>query len=56
MLFDTHTHVNDPAFDEDREQLLQELPQKGIAMMLNAGCCLNSSRDCVDLANRYDYI
>ena len=56
MLFDTHTHVNDPAFDEDREQLLQELPQKGITMMLNAGCCLNSSKDCVALAEKYDYI
>lgn len=56
MLFDTHTHVNDPAFDEDREALLASLPQMGIGMMLNAGCSLASSRDCADLANRYDYI
>lgn len=56
MLFDTHTHVNDPAYDEDREQLLASLPEKGIGLMLNAGCCLSSSRDCAALAGAYDYI
>ena len=56
MLFDTHAHVNDPAFDEDRAQLLASLPEKGIGLMMNVGCCLASSRDCADLANTYDYI
>ena len=56
MLFDTHAHVNDPAFDEDREQLLASLPEKGIGLMLNVGCCLASSGDCAQLARDYDYI
>lgn len=56
MLFDTHAHINDPAFDPDREALLENLPSLGVGLMLNAGCSLESSRDCIDLANRYDYI
>ena len=30
MLFDTHAHMNDPAFDEDREQVLLSLKDKGV--------------------------
>lgn len=56
MLFDTHAHVNDPAFDDDRDTMLASLPQQGIQYMLNVGCCLQSSRDCVALAQKYPYI
>ena len=28
MLFDTHAHLNDPAFDADRDQLIAGLPEK----------------------------
>ena len=32
MLFDTHVHMNDPAFDEDREELIASFPEKGVAL------------------------
>ena len=56
MLFDTHAHLNDEAFNEDRETLLAELPQKGVGLVMNVGCCLDSSRDCIAMAQRYPYI
>ena len=56
MLFDTHAHINDPAFDEDRELLLRTLPQQGLGLMMNAGCSLESSRDISKLAQQYDYV
>ena len=56
MLFDTHAHVNDPAFDADRDTLLQSLPEQGVQYLMNVGCCLESSRDCVALAQKYPYI
>ena len=56
MLFDTHAHMNDPAFDQDREELLRTLPEKGVGRMVNIGCSLASSRDCVDMANAYPHI
>ena len=32
MLFDTHAHLDDRAFHEDREQLLKTLPEKGMGI------------------------
>ena len=56
MLFDTHAHMDDRAFDEDREVLLARLPEQGIGLLMNPGCSLASSWDAVALAARYDYI
>ena len=56
MLFDTHAHMDDRAFDEDREELLASLPGAGLALVMNPGCSLASSYNAVKLANAYDYI
>ena len=56
MLFDTHAHMDDRAFDADREALLSSLPQQGIALLMNPGCSLESSRAACGLARRYDYL
>lgn len=56
MLFDTHAHMDDRAFDEDRETLLTQLSEQGIGLLMNPGCSLASSRNAVALAERYDYI
>ena len=56
MLFDTHAHMDDRSFDEDREQLLASLPGQGLQILMNPGCSLESSRNAVKLANTYDYI
>lgn len=56
MMFDTHAHLNDPAFDEDREALILGLTKKGIVNVMNVGCCLESSRDCIAMAEKYPII
>ena len=56
MIFETHAHLNDPAFDEDRESLILGLPQKGIEAVMNVGCCLESSGDCIALAEKYPFV
>ena len=56
MLFDTHAHMDDRAFDEDREALLSRLPEEGIVLLMNPGCSLDSSRAACALARKYDYI
>ena len=56
MLFDTHAHLNDEAFDRDREVLLAALPGKGIGLVMNAGCSLEASRQSVELANQYPWL
>ena len=52
MLFDTHAHLNDRAFDADRESLIAGLPEKGISLVMNAGCSLEASREVVEMANQ----
>ncbi len=56
MLFDTHAHMDDRAFDADREELLSALPEQGIALLMNPGCSLESSRNADALSRQYDYI
>ena len=56
MLFDTHAHMDDHAFDADRSDLLAALPEQQIALLMNPGCSLESSRNAVRLAKEYDYI
>ena len=56
MLFDTHAHMDDRAFDIDREELLRSLPEQGLTLVMNPGCSLESSRNAVKLAREYDYI
>ena len=56
MLFDTHAHLNDPAFDEDRDSLILGLPEKGVEFVMNVGCCLESSKDCIAMAEKYPFV
>ena len=52
-LFDTHAHMDDRAFDEDREALLTALPEQGLALVMNPGCSLESSRNVDRLTRQY---
>ena len=56
MLFDTHAHLNDPAFDADREELMAGLADKGIGLVMNAGCSLASSKDIIQMAEQYPWL
>ena len=56
MLFDTHAHYDDEAFDPDRELLLESLPQRGVALVVNPGCELESSRKAVAYAAEYPHV
>lgn len=42
--------------DNDRESLLESLPGQGIGYVMNAGCSLQSSKDIIALAEKYDYL
>ena len=56
MLFDTHAHLDDAAFDEDRSALLASLPQQDLGLVMDPGCSLEASRHASELAKKYDYI
>lgn len=56
MFFDSHAHYDDRRFDEDREVLLNNMQQNNISYILNAAADIDSSRKCIKLAEKYDFI
>ena len=56
MLFDTHAHMDDRAFDADREELLSSLPAQGVGLLMNPGCSLQSSRAASALSQKYPFV
>ncbi len=56
MLFDTHAHYDDEAFDPDRDEVLSALPAQGVGLVLNPGCDLPSSRKAVEYAQAYPHV
>ena len=56
MLFDTHAHMDDRAFDVDREELLTSLAGAGIGLVMNPGCSLASSNNVMALTQQYDWL
>ena len=56
MLFDTHAHMVDPVFDNDIHELLTGLAEKQVGLVMNPGCCLETSRLGAKLAEKYPFV
>ena len=56
LIFDSHAHYDDEAFDPDRGEILRNLPAQGICRIVNVGADLQGCRDAVALAAQYPYI
>ncbi|MEX5213148.1 MAG: TatD family hydrolase [Nitrospiraceae bacterium] len=56
MLIDTHTHLDDPRYDADREAMIRRAKEAGIEAMITIGCDLATSRAAVELADRYEFV
>ena len=56
MLFDTHAHMDDQAFAEDRADLLNGFRSQGVGLVMNPGCSLESSRNVDRLTREYDFL
>lgn len=56
MYFDTHAHYDDAAFDGDREALLRSMPERGVGLIIDPGCDIESSRAALRLAERFPFV
>ena len=56
MIFESHAHYDDEAFDEDRKELLDALPAQGIGRVINVCAEVEGWKRTVDLMERYPYI
>jgi TatD DNase family protein len=56
MIFDTHAHYDDEAFDDDREQLLERMRNRGIEYIVNVGSSMQSCKSTIGLTRRFPYV
>lgn len=56
LLFDSHCHLDDAQFDQDREALVASLPGQGISCCVTVGSDLDSSRANIALAQRHSFL
>lgn len=56
MLFDSHAHLDDEQFEEDREAVIERAVAGGVGYILNAGACMASSARAVQLAQSHAVI
>lgn len=56
MIFDTHSHYDDEAFDEDREELFASFPKKGIGTVVTVGADIATSKAALELAKTHETV
>ena len=56
MIFDTHAHYDDEAFDEDRDRVLMGLKEAGVGTVLNVGASMASSESTLALTEQYPFV
>ena len=56
MIFETHAHYEDAAFDEDRKELLESLPKNNIEYVVNVSSSIKTVDESLALADSYDFI
>lgn len=56
IIFDSHAHYDDRAFDGDREAVLSALPEAGVCGVINCGVDILSSQKALALAKQYPFL
>lgn len=55
-IFDTHSHYDDSAFDEDRDTIFDYLKNGGVSGVVNCGCDYRTSLQAVKFAKENDFV
>lgn len=57
MLFDTHCHLDDEKYNEDRETVIDRMRREdGVGLVMCVGADMESSKRAIALAEKYDFI
>jgi len=56
MLIDTHAHLEMREFNDDREDVIKRAREAGVEYIVTIGTTIESCRDAVMLADKYDFI
>ena len=52
-MIDTHAHVHDRSFDEDRDAMLARARERGVGAVVTVGCDVEDSRRACEISERY---
>ena len=55
-LFDTHSHLDDEQFDNDREEIIKKIWENDVKTVMEVGSSLETSLKAVNIANSHDFI
>ena len=55
-LFDSHCHLDDERFDEDREEIIEKIKESGVTKLVSAGYSIVGSKRGVELSQKYQFI
>jgi len=55
-LYDTHAHLDDRMFDNDREQVIKKIKESGVGLLNNIAADIPSSHASIALAEKHDFI
>ena len=56
MYFDSHAHYDDKRFDDDRDELINDMYNNGVNYILNSGQSMQAIKAGLELADKYDFI
>ena len=56
FLYDTHAHLNDTRFNEDRDAVVEKIRNSNVGLVNNIAFDIQSSLDSIALAEKYDFI
>ncbi len=56
MLIDTHAHLNDEKFNEDREEVMVRAKNAGVGYIINIGYNKETILTTMDMIDKYDFI
>lgn len=56
MLFDTHTHMDAPEFEEDRDAAMARAVEAGVSRLVNIGFNRETIPTTLALAEKYDFV
>lgn len=55
-LFDTHAHLSDRAFDDDRHSLIPRLLEANVTRVIDVACDVRTAEKTIELIDRYPFI
>ncbi len=56
MLIDSHTHLDDARYDDDRDAMITRAREAGVDTLVTIGCDLATSQAAIGLADRYPFV